>query len=42
VVEWLRGLEHTEDEAREIEQSMFDLAREMMGRKDDPEPQKDN
>lgn len=42
VVEWLRGLEHTEDDAREIEQSMFELAREMMGRKDDPKPQKEN
>lgn len=42
VVEWLRGLGHTEDEAREIEQSMFELAREMMGRKDDPKPQKEN
>ena len=36
---------HTEEEAREIEQSMFDAAREMFETpppKDDREPQKDN
>ena len=41
-MEWLRGVRHAEDEAREIKQSMFDLAREMMSRKDDPELQKEN
>ena len=46
VVEWLRGLGHTEDEAREIEQRMADIVREEFPLppedEDDREPQKDN
>ena len=45
VVEWLKGLGHTEDEAREIEQRMADVVREEFPLppedEDDREPQKD-
>ena len=45
VVEVVRRLGHTEEEAREIEQSMFDAAREMFETpppEDDRGPQTDN